>query len=245
MEGKVNLPGVGAKDEGIEIDLLVKLYATQKFEHVTVKVSLVGAGAGKDLEGIEFNPVPANPYLKKASLEACKMLSTRVRIGCSGAGEFGTNFTNFVERVFVKEAQTFEQFLDRHLRIEVTSHGLDVSDPAAYKDAAGKVWDNGITRPLAAWNPSRDFYTRTPDHKFTYDFDSSTFNAPPTPQPQKPALPPQEIKSQEEVFLTGLHLEQYRHATFSPEDYYMEGLRRDAGDSRCNNALGRILMNKK
>lgn len=31
----------------------------------------------------------------------------------------------------------------------------------------------------------------------------------------------------EELYLTGLHIEQYRHATYLPDDYYLEGLKRD------------------
>ena len=37
-------------------------------------------------------------------------------------------------------------------------------------------------------------------------------------------------------------MEQYRHATRSPEDYYLEGLRRDSTDIRLNNAYGRLLL---
>jgi len=59
-----------------------------------------------------------------------------------------------------------------------------------------------------------------------------------------PARPPEEIESIEELYLNGLHLEQYRHATYAPEPYYMEALRRDAGDSRCNNALGLLLYRR-
>ncbi|MBZ0301440.1 MAG: tetratricopeptide repeat protein, partial [Anaerolineae bacterium] len=44
--------------------------------------------------------------------------------------------------------------------------------------------------------------------------------------------------------LNGLHLEQYRHATFQPEPYYEEALRRDPLDSRCNNALGLLLLRR-
>ncbi len=54
----------------------------------------------------------------------------------------------------------------------------------------------------------------------------------------EPALP-RDIKSSDELYLTGLHLEQYRHATRFPEDYWREALRRDANDTRCNNAMGR------
>jgi len=39
-----------------------------------------------------------------------------------------------------------------------------------------------------------------------------------------------------------LHLEQYRHATYDPRDYYLEALRRDPRESRCNNAMGRWLL---
>ena len=50
---------------------------------------------------------------------------------------------------------------------------------------------------------------------------------------------PEQIRSNEELYLVGLHLEQYRHATRRPELYWQEALRRDAGDSRCNHALGK------
>lgn len=49
---------------------------------------------------------------------------------------------------------------------------------------------------------------------------------------------PEAITSADELFVTGLHLAQYRHATRCPTLYWREALRRDAGDSRCNNALG-------
>ncbi len=58
----------------------------------------------------------------------------------------------------------------------------------------------------------------------------------PPPATEPPA--PEEIKSNDELFITGLHLEQYRHATRSPEIYWREALRRDPLDARCNNALG-------
>lgn len=52
-------------------------------------------------------------------------------------------------------------------------------------------------------------------------------------------LPPEEVAGSDELFLNGVHLEQYRHPTRAPEVYWLEALRRDAGDSRCNYALGR------
>ncbi|MGS2738209.1 DUF5107 domain-containing protein [Sinomicrobium sp. M5D2P17] len=64
------------------------------------------------------------------------------------------------------------------------------------------------------------------------------------PEAAKPALLPSEINTNEQLFLTGLHLEQYRHATYSPIPYYKEALRRDPKDIRCNNALGLWLLKK-
>ena len=51
-------------------------------------------------------------------------------------------------------------------------------------------------------------------------------------------LPPSQISSIEELYLTGLHLHQYRHATLHPETYWQEAVRRDPEESRSNNALG-------
>ncbi|QAY64564.1 DUF5107 domain-containing protein [Xylanimonas allomyrinae] len=59
-------------------------------------------------------------------------------------------------------------------------------------------------------------------------------------EPWQAVPPPQpaEIESVDELYLTGLHLTQYRHPTRSPIPYWEEGLRRDPGDARCNLALG-------
>ena len=66
----------------------------------------------------------------------------------------------------------------------------------------------------------------------------------PIPDPAKAAQEPKDIASMEQLYLTGLHLEQYRHATYNPADYYLEGLKREPGDVRCNNAMGLLLMRK-
>lgn len=58
------------------------------------------------------------------------------------------------------------------------------------------------------------------------------------PDPADPLFKPELLKSTEELYLAGLHLEQYRHATFEPAAYYLEGLKRDPTDMRLNNAYG-------
>lgn len=59
------------------------------------------------------------------------------------------------------------------------------------------------------------------------------------PPPASEPAAPETMASADELFLTGLHLEQYRHATRCPTLYWREALRRDVGDARCNNAMGR------
>ena len=64
------------------------------------------------------------------------------------------------------------------------------------------------------------------------------------PDPMPPAKLPEEIRTNEELYLTGLHLEQYRHATYLPDPYYLEALKRDPGDIRANNAYGTLLLRR-
>lgn len=64
------------------------------------------------------------------------------------------------------------------------------------------------------------------------------------PEPAKAAKDPKEIQTCEELYLTGLHIEQYRHATYLPDDYYLEGLKRDEGDIRLNTAYGMLLFRR-
>jgi len=60
----------------------------------------------------------------------------------------------------------------------------------------------------------------------------------PIPDAAEPALTPEDTKTVDQLYLTGLHLEQYRHATWSALDYYEEALRRDPNDVRCLNQTG-------
>ena len=60
----------------------------------------------------------------------------------------------------------------------------------------------------------------------------------PIPDAAEAALSPQDTKTVDQLYLTGLHLEQYRHATWSALDYYEEALRRDPLDYRCNMQMG-------
>jgi len=69
------------------------------------------------------------------------------------------------------------------------------------------------------------------------------YTPPPPAEQEMPAAAteprlPEEIQSNDQLYLTGLHLDQYRHATRQADAYWREALRRDPADSRCSNAMG-------
>lgn len=65
-----------------------------------------------------------------------------------------------------------------------------------------------------------------------------------TASPAEAAREPAQIDTNEELLLTAQHIEQHRHATYLPDPYYEEGLRRDPDDIRINNAYGMLLLRR-
>jgi tetratricopeptide (TPR) repeat protein len=66
----------------------------------------------------------------------------------------------------------------------------------------------------------------------------------PLPKIATPPLPPETFETVEELYLAGLHLEQYRHPTIDPDPYWREALCRDPGDARSNAALGLLHLRR-
>jgi tetratricopeptide (TPR) repeat protein len=66
----------------------------------------------------------------------------------------------------------------------------------------------------------------------------------PLPDTAKPPKLPHQIDSLEELYLTGLHVEQYLHFSLDPAPYWERALEIDPSDSRSNNALGRLLLRR-
>ena len=69
-------------------------------------------------------------------------------------------------------------------------------------------------------------------------------SAGPMPTPVVPPAAPAEIATSEELYLTGLRLEQFHSPALEPYPYYEEALRRDPCDTRANTALA-ILYSKR
>jgi tetratricopeptide (TPR) repeat protein len=60
----------------------------------------------------------------------------------------------------------------------------------------------------------------------------------PTPKPVRTPQRPDQIETNEELYLTGLRIEQFHDPSLEPDPYWEEALRRDPADVRVNTALG-------
>ena len=62
----------------------------------------------------------------------------------------------------------------------------------------------------------------------------------PEPMPAPDRFPPplREIKTNEELYLAGLKVEQFHDPSLDPDPFWEEALKRDPGDARVNTALG-------
>ena len=134
---------------------------------------------------------------------------------------------------------------------------VGIAATAEHRGAQVRLLRRG--RPVARWTaslaPHRPFVAAWPAPRgasaadFTLRADTRdgrelvALAPPPPPGPAAPPATeppePSQVKTVDDLFLIGLHLEQYRHATRRAEDYWREGLRRDSGDVRCHLALGR------
>lgn len=128
-----------------------------------------------------------------------------------------------------------------NLNISLTHQGEEL-----FKQSATITPENVFVRELTAdVNENELLLIITNDNKqevLRYEPAKNKQNELPTAA--KPALQPEAVESVEQLFLTAQHLEQYRHATYSPVPYYEEALRREPTDIRNNNALGKWYIRK-
>ena len=82
------------------------------------------------------------------------------------------------------------------------------------------------------------------DGKVLVEYQPKDQGIPRLAEPARAAEDPEKILTNEELYLTAQHIEQYRHATYLPDPYYLEGLKRDPGDVRINNAYGCLLLRR-
>ncbi len=156
--------------------------------------------------------------------------------------------------------------IDASLNFEITDKGAHICVYATseYKNASIVLKRSGreVYRAESLLSPINVFETKLPEYAGEDEtlFEISVYSEDgrklvsyiplpkheitDVPSPAEAALMPEEIKTNEELYLTALHIEQYRHATYRPDPYYLEGLKRDPGDIRINNAYGMLLLRR-
>jgi tetratricopeptide (TPR) repeat protein len=170
-----------------------------------------------------FMPYKDIGLVKNASSAAA--VNLEVAGGRARVGVYVTERRDVRVRLLVRGRPVAE--VDAELSPETTLvEALELPDTAAPQDVTIEVVDRRDPDLVLV------AYTPLPDDR------------PALPGPATAPRLPQDIASSDELFLQGLHLEQYRHATCAPEPYYLEALRRDPGDARCNNAMGLLLLRR-
>ena len=167
-----------------------------------------------------FMPYKAAGYVKNASTEAVLNLEKK-----ENAAEFTVYATGVYKDARVVLTENGRVVYDRTL----TLSPVDVLKDSVISDADETALCLAVYdcrgRKLLDYAPQEKKIEKIPD-------------------PAPAAKLPHEIQTIEELYLTGLHIEQYRHATYLPDPYYLEALKRDPGDIRANNAYGQLLLRR-
>ncbi|GAX03963.1 tetratricopeptide repeat protein [Secundilactobacillus pentosiphilus] len=149
------------------------------------------------------------------------------------------------------------------VNLEVTDQGVAVKAYATsvYHDAHVKLYQQGklVADETVTLSPTQTFekeydlkgaksefklVVTNADEQQLVTYQPAADQIQPIPDPAKAIAAPEEIKTNDELYFAAQHLEQYRHATYRPDDYYLEGLKRDKDDDRINDAYGLLLYRR-
>lgn len=169
-----------------------------------------------------FLPYKKIGYVKNANKDCALSLSLEngtAHVGFYAVRKFSCLKVTLTDvssgNVLMSEAKAFSP--ENALVREIPFAGKAVDLRMAVTD------ENG--RQLLSWQPEAPKLEKIPD---------------PMPVPKRP----EQTATTEELYLTGRHLEQYRHAHWKPDPYYLEALSRDPGDIRSNTAYGELLIRR-
>jgi len=166
---------------------------------------------------------------------------------------FSINWYPFRDIGGVKQAN-----LDAAVNLEVTGTqaqvGFYTTSAHAAAHALLKAGDKVLLDRTVAINPAKPFTTQvdlpagTDEHDLVASLTDggrelvsySPIRLSPQPMPPvvTPPPAPQDVKTNDELYLIGLRAQQFHDPVIDPLSYWKEALRRDPGDTRVNTALG-------
>ncbi len=152
--------------------------------------------------------------------------------------------------------------IDAAMNVEVRGDNLffGFNVTGAFNNAVVEVRNKGITiyTETADFTPDKSYLNELPmgdmnldditvsltaeDGKVLVDYTTYVRGQKEPIEPRMPVARPCENETVEELFINGLHLEQYKQHNYNACDYYKEGIKRDAGDIRCNTAMARYCL---
>jgi tetratricopeptide (TPR) repeat protein len=102
----------------------------------------------------------------------------------------------------------------------------------------GKPFVHEVALPQGTLPETVRVSLQAADGKELISYQPAKLKNSPMPKPVEPPPLPSDLKTNEELYLAGLRLEQFYNPSREPYPYYEEALKRDPGDVRVNTALG-------
>lgn len=161
-------------------------------------------------------PIRKMEGVKNANLDAAVNLD----VDASRVAHVAFNTTSEFQNAHAVLAAGEKVLFERHIDISPENpFAQDVPLPAGVSEADLRVsLSSAEGRELVSYTPVKPLH-------------------PPLPEPVKRPPAPKDIKTVEELYLTGLRLVQFYNPVLDPYPYFEEALRRDPGNARVNTEL--------
>jgi|SRR5271157_665443 len=166
---------------------------------------------------------------------------------------FSMNWYPFRDIGGVKKAN-LEAAVNLEVKNGVATMGFNTTSAHAAARVSLKAGDKVLFQETAAINPGKPYLhdvalpAGVDEHDLTASISAAgrelvsytPVRLTPQPEPKGVAAspPPADLKTNEELYLTGLRAKQFHDPVADPEIYWQEALRRDPGDTRVNTELG-------
>ena len=158
--------------------------------------------------------------------EANEDIALRCEINKTGQIELGLNVSAVHEKLLIRVTENDQSIHEELLSLK-----------------PGEVWQNNSLNHTSGTKLVVSVFDATGKCLGSFSpIDENSISQ--TREVAQEPLPPAEIATIDELYLIGEHLRQYQHPTRMPEIYWLEALKRDPADFRCNLSLGKQALKR-